>query len=75
MSKARPPGYFQGAIKNYGGNSIAGALRHHSRKASPLLKHHGLFFGKVTLPTDVFYHKNPVLSSPGGLFILNPFEG
>ena len=47
-------------MKNSGGNIIAGALRLHSRKwtASPLLKHPGLF-GKVTLATDVFYHKNP----------------
>ena len=57
MSKLRPPGYFQGAY-----------LRRHSRKwtASPLLKHPGLFFGKVTLATDVFYHKNSLLSSPPG---------
>lgn len=68
MSKARPPGHFKGLMKNYGGNSTAGALRRHSRKwtASPLLKHPGLFFGKAPLATDVFYHKNPILSSPGG---------
>ena len=67
-------------MKNYGGNSIAGALRRHSRKwtASPLIKHPGLFFCKVTLATDVFYHKNPLLSSPpggGGGIFSNPFEG
>lgn len=66
-------------MKNYGGSSIAGALRRHSRKwtASPLIKHPGLFFCKVTLATDVFYHKNPLLSSPreGGVIFSNPFEG
>ena len=66
-------------MKNYGRNSIAGAFRRHSRKwtASPLLKHPGLFFGKVTLATDVFYHKNPLLSSPpgGGLIYFKPIRG
>ena len=65
-------------MKNYGGNSIAGALRRHSRKwtASPLIKHPGLFFCKVTLATDVFYHKNPLLSSPrGGGIFFKPIRG
>ena len=67
-------------MKNYGGNSIAGALRRHSREwtASPLIKHPRLFFCKVTLATDVFYHKNPLLSSPrggGGLFFQTHSRG
>ena len=71
------PDIFNGLMKNYGGNSIAGAFRRHSRKwtASPLLNHPGLSFGKVTLATDVFYHKILYEAPRGGLFIKTHSKG